>query len=182
MPLVKAITSKSDLPPEQQDAADAVMAVFGHIRGPFSILLHSPEVAKRLLPMVTFVRKDTIVEPQVRFLAILAAARECQAEYVWAAQIEQAQKNGIPTETIELVRRRASPEQYPEHARDVVRFVEQMMRERHVDRATFDALRTRHGEQWLVELAAIVQLFVFVAGICNVFEVPAPQGGVRIPD
>jgi 4-carboxymuconolactone decarboxylase len=56
MPRTKLITAKSNLPPEHQHVADAVTQVFGHIRGPFSVLLHSPTLAERLVPMVSFVR------------------------------------------------------------------------------------------------------------------------------
>ncbi|MGZ5233530.1 MAG: hypothetical protein ACXWC3_26260, partial [Burkholderiales bacterium] len=65
MPRLAPITSKADLAPEHQSAADAFLKVFGRIRGPFSMLLHSPSLAERLLPMVTFVREDTIVEPRL---------------------------------------------------------------------------------------------------------------------
>src|SRR6185369_8218382 len=104
MPRLTAITSKPALPAEHQHVADAVVKVFGHIRGPFSMLLHSPALAERLLPLVTFVREDTIVEPKLRFVAILAAVREREANYVWAAQVEQARKNGIREELIDLIR------------------------------------------------------------------------------
>ena len=73
MPRLKPITSKSDLPPEHQGAADEVVKVFGHIRGPFSMLLHSPGLAARLLPVVPWIREQCIVEPTLRFVAILAA-------------------------------------------------------------------------------------------------------------
>jgi hypothetical protein len=46
------ITAKSNLAPEHHAAADAVLKIFGHIRGPFSVLLHSPALAARLAPMV----------------------------------------------------------------------------------------------------------------------------------
>jgi len=47
--------------------------VFEQIRGPFSILLHSSEVAERMLSFVRFFRTDCIVEPKDRSLAILSA-------------------------------------------------------------------------------------------------------------
>ena len=47
--------------------------MFGQIRGPCSILLHSPEVAERMLSFMRFFRTDCIVEPKDRSLAILAA-------------------------------------------------------------------------------------------------------------
>jgi hypothetical protein len=46
MPRLTPITQKSALAAEHQPVADKVMEVFGHIRGPFSMLLHSPKLAE----------------------------------------------------------------------------------------------------------------------------------------
>ena len=90
MPRLTPITTKSALPTEHQPVADKVVEVFGHIRGPFSMLLHSPKLAEQLLPLVTFVRHETIIKPNHRFAAILTAARERDAAYVWAAYAANA--------------------------------------------------------------------------------------------
>ena len=85
---------RADLAPEHQYVFDQVMEVFGRVRGPFSMLLHSPKLAERLLPMVPFAREGTIVEPQLRQIAILAAVREREANYVWAAQVDARGASG----------------------------------------------------------------------------------------
>ena len=180
MPRLTPITSKSQLAPEHQAAADAVMQVFGHIRGPFSMLLHSPQLAQLLVPMVTFVREKTVIEPQLRFAAILATARERDAAYVWAAQVEQARKNGISDALIDKVRSKSDLAQLGAEERDVVNYVRQLMRTNRVDQATFDALRSKHDERWMIELTGIVNFFGFVSGICNAFEVPVPEGGDKL--
>ena len=180
MPRLTPIASKSDLAPEHQAAADAVVKVFGRIRGPFSMLLHSPELAQMLLPLVTFVREKSVIEPNLRFAAILAAAREREAAYVWAAQVEQAHKNGIARELIDLIRARADLSKFPAGERDVVSYVRQLMRNDRVEQATFDALKSKHDERWMVELTGIVNFFGFVGGICNAFEVPPPDDGDRL--
>src|SRR5688500_7481789 len=177
MPRIAPVTSKSDLASEHQHAADAVLAVFGHIRGPCSMLLHSPSLAERLLPMVKFVREDTIVEPRLRFPAILTAARECGAEYVWGAQVALARKNGIREALIDLIRAGGEPAELDADERDVVTYTRQLMRTGRADEAAFAALSSRHGPQWLVELTAIAQFFAFVAGICTAFDVPPPPDG-----
>src|SRR5437870_2064840 len=128
MPRIAPITAKSQLPSEDQRVADAVVEVFGHIRGPFSMLLYSPTLAERLLPIVTFVRKDTIVEPRLRFVAILTAAREREADYVWAAQVTLAQKNGIRQDVIELIRSNGNANSLEPDERDVVNYIRQLMR------------------------------------------------------
>src|SRR3954462_5581996 len=109
MPRLPLITSTTDLAPAQQAAAEAVLKVFGHVRGPFSVLLHSPKLAEQLLPLVTFVRHDNVVEPRLRFVGILTAVRESRADYVWAAQVEQARRNGIREEVIDIIREEREP-------------------------------------------------------------------------
>ena len=82
MPRITPVAGKDDLAPEYQHVFDQVMQVFGRVRGPFGVLLHSPKLAERLLPMVPFAREGTIVEPQLRQIAILAAVRERDSDYV----------------------------------------------------------------------------------------------------
>jgi 4-carboxymuconolactone decarboxylase len=181
MPRTKLITAKTDLAPEHQAAADAVIKVFGHIRGPFSVLLHSPALAAQLVPMVGFVRDDTIVEPNLRFVAILAAARECNAPYVWAAQVAQARKHHFSEALIDHIRAQGDAAKLSTEERDVMNYALQLTRTHHVDKATFDVLCNRHGVKWLVELTATLNFFVFVSGIANAFEVDVPADGDRIP-
>ena len=45
MPRVTPVAGKADIAPEHQAVVDDVLGVFGAIRGPFSMMLHSPEVA-----------------------------------------------------------------------------------------------------------------------------------------
>jgi len=82
MPRVTPVTGKSDVPAEHHAVVDAVMKVFGGVRGPFSILLHSPKLAERILPLVIFFRDDSVVDAKLRSVAILTAVREREAAYV----------------------------------------------------------------------------------------------------
>ena len=62
MPRVAPITGKADVPAEYHEVVDGVLQVFGQIRGPFSMLLHSPKIAERMLSFVRFFRTDCVVE------------------------------------------------------------------------------------------------------------------------
>ena len=53
--------------------------------------------------------------------------------------------------------------------------------QRAADQAAFDALKNRHGVQWLVELTAAANYYGFLSGIVNAFEVPAPPDGDKLP-
>lgn len=181
MPRIKPITSKSELPAEHHAAADAVVKVFGQIRGPFSVLLHSPKLAALLIPLVPFIHHECIVEGKLRSVAILAAAREYGAAYVWAAQVAAARRNGVREELIDLIRAKGDPGKLPAEEREIVTYARQLQRTNRVDQTTFDALKNRHGVRWLVELTAVMGYFGMVSGIANAFEVAAPPDGDKLP-
>jgi len=160
---------------------DQVLAVFGNVRGPFSILLHSPKLAERLLTLVTFNREESVVAGNLRSLAILAAVREKEAAYVWSAQVGAARRAGVPESTIDLLRAKGDPSGLPAEQRDIINYTRQLMRTNRVEQSVFDALRERFGVQWLVELTAAANYFAFLSGMVNAFEVPAPEGGDKLP-
>ena len=181
MPRVAPITGKSDVPAEHHAVVDAVQKVFGNVRGPFSMLLHSPKLAERILPLVTFFRDETVVEGKLRSVAILTAVREREAAYVWAAQVGAARRNGLRGEVIDLLRAKGDPGKLPAEERDIVIYVRQLMRTNRVDQAAFDALARRFGTQWLVELTAAANYFALLSGVVNAFEVAAPPDGDKLP-
>ena len=181
MPRVAPVTGKSDVPAEHHAVVDAVVNVFGGVRGPFSMLLHSPALAARVLPLVTFFRDESVVAPKLRSVAILAAVREREAAYVWAAQVGAARRNGLREEVIDLLRAKGDPGPLPAEEREIVTYTRQLMRTNRVDQAAFDALKNRHGVQWLVELTAVANYFAMLSGVVNAFEVAAPADGDRLP-
>ena len=181
MPRVAPITGKSDVPAEHHGVVDAVQKVFGGIRGPFSMMLHSPKLAGLVLPLVTFFREDCIVETRLRMVAILSAAREREGAYVWAAQVAYARRNGVREEVIDLIRAKGDPGALSAEERDIVTYVRQLMRTNRVDQPTFDALQKRFGAQWLVELTAAASYYAMLSGVVNAFEVAAPPDGDKLP-
>jgi 4-carboxymuconolactone decarboxylase len=181
MPTITPVSAKTDVPTQHHAAYDAVVKVFGQVRGPFSIMLHSPELAQRVLPLVTFFREDSVVEAKLRSHAILAAVREKEAAYVWAAQVGAARRAGVPEATIDLLRAKGDPASLGQDERDIVSYVRQLIRTNRPDHAVQARLRERHGVQWLVELTAAANYFSFLSGMVNAFEVPAPPDGDKLP-
>jgi 4-carboxymuconolactone decarboxylase len=181
MPRLAPVTGKSDVPAEHHKVVDAVVEVFGGVRGPFSILLHSPKLAERVLGLVRFFRDESVVEGRLRSVAILAAVREREAAYVWAAQVGAARRAGVREEVIDLLRAKGDPAALPAEEREIVTYTRQLMRTNRVDQAAFDALNKRHGAQWLVELTAAANYFALLSGVVNAFEVAAPPDGDKLP-
>ena len=180
MARVAQVTGHSDVPAQHAGVVDAVVKVFGNVRGPFSILLHSPRLAERILPLVTFFRDESIVEARLRSLAILTAVRERDAAYVWAAQVAAARRNGVREPAIDVIRARGDLGALTPDEREIVTYVRQLMRTNRVEPATFDALEKRYGVPWLVELTAAANYFALLSGIVNAFEVAPPTDGDKL--
>jgi len=179
MARVPQIAGKADVPAADHHVVDQVLEVFGRVRGPFSILLHSPELAERLLPMVPFSRKVTIVEARPRFVGILATVREKDAAYVWAAQVNVARQSGLSEKTIDVLRAKGPLSDLEPEDRDVATYARQLVLTNKTDQSSFDTLQKRYGTKWLVELTAIISFYGALCGVVNAFEVPAPDDGDR---
>jgi 4-carboxymuconolactone decarboxylase len=181
MPRVTPIADKSDVPAEHHAVVDGVLQTFGQIRGPFSMLLHSPKLAERLLPLVHFFRSDSVVAAKDRSLGILVAAREREGAYVWSAQVAAARRAGVREEAIDLIRAKGDPAKLPAEERDIVAYAQQLVQTNRVDQATFDALKQKHDVDWMVELTAAINYYGFLSGVVSAFEVPAPPDGDQLP-
>ena len=70
MPRLTPISDKSAVAPEHHAVVDAVQKVFGNVRGPFSMLLHSPRLAEKLLPLVLFFREESVVDANLRLVKV----------------------------------------------------------------------------------------------------------------
>jgi len=181
MPRIATIAAKSDVPAEHHPLVDRVLKVFGGIRGPFSVMLHSPKMAGPVFDLGDYFREKSIVDPRPRSVGILIAARERQGVYVWSAQVNAARRNGVPEEIIELIRQRADPSRYPAGDREVVAYAEQLMRTNRIQPSAFDALKNGHSVQWMVELTAVINYYAMLCGIVSAFEVAGSADGDPLP-
>ena len=181
MPRLTPITGKADVPAAHHAVVDSVLKVFGNVRGPFSMLLYSPKLADKLLPLVSFFRDESTVDAKLRLLAILTAVRERDAAYPWAAQVTQARRNGVSEALIDLIRAKGDPSALPEDERDVITWARQLMRTNRPDAALFEKLNKRHGAEWMVELTAATHYYALVGGVANAFDIPPLPDGDKLP-
>jgi 4-carboxymuconolactone decarboxylase len=175
-PRVAPITRRDQVAPAHRPVFDAVAEGRGSVRGPFPILLYSPELCRRHLAVSSYLRFSSQLPPESRELAIIATAREKDCPYVWAAHAPAARKAGVSEAAVTAVRDRGDLASLPAGERDIVDYARQLWRRSRVAQPLFDRLRDQHGVPWLVELTALIGHYGIVSGILNAFEVaPAPD-------
>src|SRR3989441_7366087 len=100
------ITSKAQVAEKDHAIVESIVKSRGALQGPFTMFLHSPELAGRLAHLGAFVRFEGSLDMRVRVMAAMTVARELDAVYVWGAQTGHARKLGVPESTIAAIRDR----------------------------------------------------------------------------
>ena len=98
------VTSKDQVAAKDHAAFDSIVASRGAVQGPFTMFLHSPELAGRVAHLGAYVRFEGSLDMRVRVLAAMTVAREFEALYVWGAQTGGARRLGVPESTIAAIR------------------------------------------------------------------------------
>jgi 4-carboxymuconolactone decarboxylase len=169
------ITSKDQVAAKDHAIVDAIAASRGAIQGPFTMFLHSPEIAGRVAHLGAFVRFEGSLDMRVRVLAAMAAARELDAVYVWGAQAGGARRLGVPESTIAAIRDKHTHGVPPEDAQ-IVEFTLQLLRKHRVDDATFKAIQERFGNDGLIQLTGAIGYYSMLAMTVNACELEAAPG------
>jgi 4-carboxymuconolactone decarboxylase len=146
-----------------------------------AILLHSPELAKRVSDVDEWLRADSQIATDLRELAVLAIVREKEAAYLWATHVPLARQGGVDEAIVDAVRNRASLEAFPSEMRDVVDYVRQQLRVHHITQELFDRLRDRYGVRWLVDLTCLIGHYGLISGIVNAFALEPDEGADSLP-
>ncbi len=181
MPRIEPISDKSQVAPEHQRVADAVLETFGALRGPHSILLHSPAMDKPALELGNYFRYNSVVKSPEKELAIITGVREKDSLYIWAAQVAASRRGGLREEAIAVIKEKRDVSELEPSEAEIVTYVRQLFRNNRVDQATYDALVNRYGVQWLVEMTTIVGYYGMLGGVVNAFELPAAADGDVLP-
>ncbi len=170
------ITSKDQVAAKDHAIVDGIVKSRGGIQqGPFTMFLHSPEVAERVAHLGAYVRFEGSLDMRVRVLAAMVVAREFEALYVWGAQTGSARKQGVPESTITAIREQHSRGLPPEDAQ-IVDFTRTLLRKHRVDDATANALRQRFGDDQFIQLTSAIGYYSLLAMTVNACELEAGPG------
>jgi 4-carboxymuconolactone decarboxylase len=172
MARLPSITSKEQVPAKDHATFDSIVASRGTVQGPFTMFLHSPEVAGRVADLGAYVRFEGSLDMRVRVLAAMTVAREFEAIYVWGAQTGGARRLGVPETTITAIRENHS-RGIPAEDAEIVDFTRELLRKHRLDEATFKSMQSRFGNDELVQLTTAIGYYSLLAMTVNVCELEA---------
>ena len=169
------VTSKDQVATKDHAVFDSIVASRGAVQGPFTMFLHSPEIAGRVAHLGAYVRFEGSLDMRVRVLAAMTVAREFEALYVWGAQTGGARRLGVPDTTIAAIRENRS-DGIPPNDGQIVEFTRQILRKHRADDATAKAMLARFGNDEFIQLTSAIGYYTLLCMTVNACELEAEQG------
>lgn len=177
MARIPMLNKPEKLSAEQRKVYDAISATRGGVNGPFSILLHNPDMAERMAHLGDYIRFESRLSSSIRIVAALVTARIMNSEFEFSINAEYGKKAGLSDSVIAAIRERTAPKGLNKEESLVFHVgTELLTAEYRISPPTFDAALKFYGRPGLIDLIATFGYYAHIACILNAFEVE-PQPG-----
>ena len=183
MPKIEPL-SRENADDEQRRVGDPIFELRGGgYDGPFAVLLHNAELARRANHYGSFVREGATLPKRLSELVITMTARHWTAQFEWAAHHHQAVSAGVDGAVLEAIRVRERPDFG--HADEEI--VYDYVTELYANRGISDTVHARaveaFGEVGVIGIVSIAGWYTSVALVCNAFdlEVDRPDPPPPLP-
>jgi 4-carboxymuconolactone decarboxylase len=174
-----ALTSLS---PRQQEISDRISRRRGGTRGPFLVWLRSPELCEKVEALGAYCRFESALDPRLRELSLLIAARHFDAQYSWNAHIGKAAGLGVSRDSLAALAERREPDFGQRDEQIVYRLATEILGGHFVSDDTFGQAMAVLGEQGVVDLIGCLGNFSMLAMLLNTFQVDLQPVEPPFPD
>jgi 4-carboxymuconolactone decarboxylase len=169
---------REDLSPRQEQLHDDFLRSRPHktLSGPFSVLIHTPDIAEPADRLVNYYRNNPKLGRRLIELVILLMVREATAQYAWSVHEPNALKQGLTQDTIDAIRARKRPDFKRDDERLMYDFITELNATKTVSTATFERATAAFGLEGVIEAVTCAGLYGMIGFVLNVFDIP-PQPG-----
>ncbi len=170
------VATRESVPANQRGAFDQLVAQRGGPieRGPVSVLINSPEMAKRAGELSSYLRQESILSIKIQELAMLVTARERDCQFIWNAHAASGRSAGLSDALVDALRDKRDLPQVAEDETAVVNYGREFFRTNQVSEATFQAAIQQFGIQGLTELTTLMGYYALLAFNANAFAIDLP--------
>ena len=137
---------------------------------PSSYLAYAGKAGQLLSDLVEHLRYHTSLTDAESELAICAAARAANADFIWNAHVKLGLQAGTREVAIHAVDTHGPLDGLTADEALIIRFGRELLESPKVSDETFDAVRSRYGEKGLLELTAVMSVYMMNAAILRVMD------------
>src|SRR5262245_27896368 len=105
------LITREQIAEHEKPAFDAFMASRANRPnvGPYTLLLHMPEMARRLEALRTYIRDEASLPPRLQELVMISVAGEMHCAFIWYAHAAAARQAGVRGDVVDAIRERRAP-------------------------------------------------------------------------
>src|SRR5262252_3465409 len=149
--------------------------------GPYSLLLHMPEMAQRLEALRTYIRDESSLPQRLQELVMISVAREMDCAFIWYAHAAAARQAGVRGDVVDAIREKRPLTNLEPDEQTVVDFTRELLRQRKVSRPTYDAAALRFGQRGTMTLTNLIACYAVLSYNMNTYELQAPAHATEKP-
>jgi 4-carboxymuconolactone decarboxylase len=172
----------TDLSPRQQEISDRITSRRGGTRGPFLVWLRSPELCEKVEALGAYCRFESSLDPRLRELSLLIAARHWDAQYSWNAHVGKAADLGVSRDSLTALAEHREPHFTSKDEDIVYRFSSEILGDHFISDVTFAEALAELGEQGVVDLIGSLGNFSMLAMLLNACQVDLQAVDPPFPD
>jgi len=171
-----------DLSSRQQEISDRITARRGGTRGPFLVWLRSPDLCEQVEALGAYCRFESALDPRIRELSLLIAARSFDAQYSWNAHVGKAAELGVSADALTDLAEGKEPRFGRPDEQIAYSFGTEILRDHFVSDETFAAALGEFGEAGLVDLIGSLGNHSMLAMLLNACQVDLQPVEPPFPD
>ena len=156
----------------QKEAVEEFRSARGEPRGPWSVILRSPELLNRLRCVSDYLRFNSSLPPRLSEFVILLTAREWTQNYEWAAHHRLAMEGGLSPDIASAVADGRRPEGMADDEAALYDFCTALHRDGRVSDAAYARALDEFGEQGIVEMVGLSGYYTLIAMVLNSARTP----------
>jgi 4-carboxymuconolactone decarboxylase len=169
---------RENLTARQQQLYDNIMRTRprGSLSGPFSVLIHRPDIGEPADQLANCFRVNPKLEKRLIELIILLMCRDSTVKYAWSVHEPIARKEGLTQETTDAIRARKRPHFKRDDEQLIYDLITELLAAKTLSTATFERAKAAFGLEGVIEAVSCAGFYSMIGFVLNAFEIP-PQPG-----
>src|SRR5712692_9370841 len=149
--------------------------------GPYTLLLHMPEMAQKLEALRLCLRDEASLPQKLQELVMISVAREMSCAFIWYAHAAGSRKAGVRDDIVDNIRERRPLTNLDPDEQAAVDFTRELLQNHKVSKGTFDAATARFGQRGTMALTNLIACYAVLAYNMNAYELEAPAHATEKP-
>jgi 4-carboxymuconolactone decarboxylase len=167
------VLKREEMNAEQGRVFDEAKAAGSPTGGPYYAYIRYPRLMRAAQEMGNCLR-DSSLSARERQIAVLTTIRHWGAQYPWAVQVRGSLAAGVDQATVDAINARTAPPLANARERLAHEVAKELLANRGLSGATYDAAAKAFKEEELVALVAVIGQFSMVSCTANAFDVTPP--------